>query len=109
MPNAKESVYDHELILKCSCGSPFDIVHLAFTRSSDQYPSDLSISFRTFYGSPWTRIKKAVKLICSGWLSAYPDVAMMGDDNIRQLHDFCHECLPNIANNTTGSDTCLKD
>jgi hypothetical protein len=97
--------FDKELVLRCSCDDPFHIIWFGFTNRTEQWPADLHIEFRAFHGSLWNRIKAAVRLIFSGWLSIYPDVATTEDD-IKKLRDFCEICI--LESGDSEQETGLK-
>ena len=94
----KQNTHDVELILRCVCNDPHHIIHLGFDKETPSnhggpWPPELYVSFRTFYGSIWRRIGKALRLLRSGWLDAYPDTEIVGLDEVEALRAFCDECI----------------
>ena len=81
---------DKEMRLECACHDDFHFVGFWF--NSDE-SHDFEITFRTYEGPVWERIVKAMQLIFGGWVSSYPDWVCIDTDKIRQLRDFCNECL----------------
>ncbi len=84
----------HKLTLICDCGEPFHLVHFHYEAKGD-WPEYFSMSTVVFYGSPWQRLKKAVKLLCKGWVEYDVDTsfACSGQEPLKKLKTFVEECL----------------
>ena len=94
----KQKTHDIELILWCVCNDPHHIIHFGFDREQTSqhgapWPPELYVSFRTYYGGIWKRIRRAWRLLWSGWLDAYPDTEIVGLDEVEALRAFCDDCI----------------
>jgi len=83
---------DKELFLRCACSEPFHSVHFCYDFSSKDLEF-FQISFQAFQGSIWKRIKRAGRVIFSGWVDAEPSWTCINTDRVRELRDFCNQCI----------------
>ncbi len=81
-----------ELWLKCDCSEPFHFIYFRFYKQSG-WPFVLEIGLRAFYGSFFQRLKRAVKIIFSGYEAVEPDVIYLGEKPISALRDFSCQCV----------------
>ena len=83
-------LFDKELLLRCSGGNPFDYIIFAYVDEG------LHIGFRAFYGSFRQRLKRAIDLIFSGYLDAYPDWICYPDNEVKEASEKIKEFLNEI-------------
>ena len=102
----KQTIFDEEIRLECSCGDPFEFVHFGFDggRPSGYEQPELYVQFRAWHGSFWRRLKEAVKLIRSGWTERYADCLSIGMDEVEKLRDFCNKCIEREASHGKDVD-----
>jgi hypothetical protein len=79
--------------IECGCHDPAHFLHLWFDKEWQSF----EVSFRVHHGSLWKRIIKAVEIIFDGWESSYSNWVNLGPESVRQVRDFCDECLADFG------------